>query len=110
MYIPVYEESVENPTMKNDPTENTCKLSMFDETYFRGESQEITGEVEILDFNTINFDDSIASLKIEGNCCWIFYTDANFQGESFTFQKGEYKSATQIKDIFKKASSVTSKC
>ena len=60
--------------------------------------------------NSMNFDNAVASLKIEGNCCWSFFTEPNFQGESLILQKGDYKSATQIKEIFKKASSVTSKC
>ena len=60
--------------------------------------------------NSTNFDNAVASLKIEGNCCWSFFTESNFQGESLSLQKGDYKSATQIKEIFKKASSVTSKC
>ena len=60
--------------------------------------------------NSMNFDNAVASLKIEGNCCWSFFTEPNFQGESLILQKGDYKSATQIKEIFKKAYSVTSKC
>ena len=60
--------------------------------------------------NSMNFDNAVASLKIEGNCCWSFFTEPNFQGDSLILQKGDYKSATQIKEIFKKASSVTSKC
>merc|ERR1712223_2022873 len=85
-----------------------CKMTMFEQTYFRGNSVEITGDVS--DFNDVSFDNEIASLKIEGNCCWTLFTDSNYQGVSMNLNVGEYQSATNIRDIFKKASSAKTSC
>ena len=86
----------------------TCKMTMYDQTYFRGKSVEITGNVS--DFKTIKFDNLIASVKIEGNCCWTLFADKNFQGSSIKLKIGEYQSATNIIDVFKKASSAKNSC
>ena len=86
----------------------TCKMTMYDQTYFRGKSAEITGNVS--DFKTIKFDNLIASVKIEGNCCWTLFADKNFQGASIKLKIGEYQSATNIIDVFKKASAVKNSC
>merc|ERR1719411_1117420 len=85
-----------------------CKITMYEQTYFRGSSVEITGDVS--DFNDITFDNEIASLKIEGDCCWSIFTDSNFQGVSMNLNVGEYQSATNIRDVFKKASSAKTSC
>merc|ERR1719350_468455 len=85
-----------------------CKITMYEQTYFRGSSVEITGDVS--DFNDIAFDNEIASLKIEGDCCWTIFTDSNFQGVSMNLNVGEYQSATNIRDVFKKASSAKTSC
>jgi hypothetical protein len=85
-----------------------CKITMYEQTYFRGSSVEITGDVS--DFNDITFDNEIASLKIEGDCCWTIFTDSNFQGVSMNLNVGEYQSATNIRDVFKKASSAKNSC
>merc|ERR1739838_838615 len=85
-----------------------CKMTMYDQTYFRGQSVEITGDIS--DFNDLSFDDEVSSVKIEGDCCWTLYTDSNFQGVSVNLNVGEYQSPTKIKDVFKKASSAKARC
>merc|ERR1712110_740606 len=102
-------------TTTNPPpaTLGFCKMIMYDKTYFRGQPVEITGDVS--DFNDVTFKDStfnneVASLKIEGDCCWTLFTDSNFQGVSIRLDVGEYQSATDIKNIFKKASSAQASC
>jgi len=87
-----------------------CKMIMYDETYFRGQSIEITGDVSDFNDDTFNFDNEIASLKIEGDCCWTLFTDSNFQGVSMKLNVGEYQSPTNIRKIFKKASSAQANC
>jgi len=89
-------------------TVSTCKMAMYDQTYFRGKLVEITGSVN--DFETVSFDNSIASVKVEGNCCWILFAEKDFQGASVILQIGDYKSATNIIDVFKKASSAKNSC
>jgi len=85
-----------------------CKMTMYDQTYFRGQSVEITGDIS--DFDDLSFDDEVSSVKIEGDCCWTLYTDSNFQGVSVNLNVGEYQSPTKIKDVFKKASSAQARC
>merc|ERR1719492_333490 len=80
-----------------------CKMVMYDKTYLRGQPVEITGDES--DFNDFSFDNEIASLKIEGDCCWTLFVESNFQGASIQLNVGEYQSATDIKRVFKKASS-----
>jgi len=87
-----------------------CKMIMYDETYFRGQSIEITGDVSDFNDGTFNFDNEVASLKIEGDCCWTLFTDSNFQGVSMKLNVGEYQSPTNIRNIFKKASSAQATC
>ena len=83
-------------------------MTMYDQTYFRGKSVEVTENVS--DFKTIKFDNLIASVKIEGNCCWTLFADKSFQGASVKLKIGEYQSATNIIDVFKKASSAKNSC
>lgn len=85
-----------------------CKMIMYDQTYFRGVSVELTGDVSNLD--DLAFDNEVSSVKIEGDCCWTLYTDSNFQGVSIKLNVGEYQSPTEIKDVFKKASSARATC
>ena len=40
----------DTPT-QNESDEIICKLTMYDQTYFRGRSEEITGDVELFDLN-----------------------------------------------------------
>merc|ERR1740129_1589070 len=40
-----------------------CKMTMYDQTYFRGQSVEITGDLS--DFDDLSFDDEVSSVKIE---------------------------------------------
>merc|ERR1712172_244354 len=97
-------------TTTNPPpaTLGFCKMIMHDKTYFRGQPVEITGDVS--DFNDVTFNNEVASLKIEGDCCWTLFTDSNFQGVSIRLDVGEYQSATDIKNVFKKASSAQASC
>ena len=81
---------------------------MYDQTYFRGPSVELTGDVSDLD--NLAFDNEVSSVKIEGDCCWTLYTDSNFQGDSIKLDVGDYQSPTEIKDVFKKASSARATC
>ena len=85
-----------------------CKMIMYDQTYFRGPSVELTGDVNNL--VDLAFDNEVSSVKIEGDCCWTLYTDSNFQGDSIKLNVGEYQSPTEIKDVFKKASSARAAC
>merc|ERR1712126_31089 len=101
------------PTTSTTSTTTTtvpsiCKMTMFDQTYFRGKSVEITGDTS--DFNDIDFDNAIASVIIEGNCCWALLTDSNYKGDLSVLNPGKYQSGNDFKEVFKKASSARNKC
>lgn len=110
-YNQVSYDSYDSTTTQANTTTVTlgfCKMTMYDQTYFRGQSVEITGDLS--DFDDLSFDDEVSSVKIEGDCCWTLYTDSNFQGVSVNLNVGEYQSPTKIKDVFKKASSAEARC
>ena len=107
-YHPLAEVHVE----ENQPNEShlleilkgmtPCKLTLFSSTYFRGSSTFFNTFAESLG----NFNDKVGSLKIEGECCWSLFTKENFTGDEITLSKGDYKSATKIRQIYKRAKSV----
>merc|ERR1712008_316868 len=110
-YNQVFYDSYDSTTTQANTTTVTlgfCKMTMYDQTYFRGQSVEIIGDLS--DFDDLSFDDEVSSVKIEGDCCWTLYTDSNFQGVSVNLNVGEYQSPTKIKDVFKKASSAEARC
>jgi uncharacterized protein YegL len=84
----------------------TCQgsLTLYNETHQRGESVEITDDIE--DLSSLNFDDLLTSLKIEGNCCWQIYNEPTFSGDSMNLKPGQYDSPTKLTKIFRKASSL----
>jgi len=70
----------------------------------RGQKLELENDLE--NFQDESFDDEVASLEVHGNCCWILFNQENFTGQNMTVYPGSnYESATNIVDIYKKASS-----
>ena len=105
-FVPTLESTSETTSAPTLPPTflPACKMAMYDQTYFRGKSVEITENVN--DFITIKFDNLIASVKIEGNCCWILFTEENFGGDNQVLNgPKDYGSPTQIRDIYKRAKS-----
>merc|ERR1711945_25777 len=88
---------------KQKTKNSSCKLIMYDQTYFRGKSVEVTNDTK--DFKAIKFDNALASLKIEGNCCWTLFVDPDYKDGQTILGSGEYKSGNDFKEVFKKASS-----
>ena len=81
-----------------------CKITLYDMTHFRGNFKELFGSNS--DLSQINFDDEVASVKIQGNCCWKLYIGNSFSKKSLKLGEGEYPSSTDIKLVFKRVSSV----
>merc|ERR1711971_515594 len=102
------DDSISTTTLPTTTSPSICKMTMFDQTYFRGKTVEITGDTS--DFNDINFDNAIASVIIEGNCCWALLTDSNYRGDLAILNPGKYQSGNDFKEVFKKASSARNKC
>jgi len=97
-------QSANTTKITTTPTPCTIgKLTLYSQTYFRGETVEIQNDSENLD--DFNFDDKIGSVNIEGNCCWRIYVDGNYSGSFLELKPAEYQSAIDIQTIFKKASS-----
>ena len=92
-----------------------CQLTMYGMNHFRGESITLTENTVDLStiqsgLNTIDFDNKVASVKIVGSCCWNLYNNANFMPGSshqgfIRLIPGDYPSVTDIRAVFKKASS-----
>ena len=62
-------------------------------------------------FNNISFDNTVQSLKIEGNCCWTILMEPNYRGDSIVLMMGEYdRNTADIEEIYMKASSARNKC
>ena len=86
------------------PTCLPSKLVLYSKTYFRGDSIEIADDVK--DLSDQDFDDKVQSINVEGCDCWMVYVKRHFKGTSFKLWPREYKSAVDIKSIFRKASSI----
>ena len=98
------------PPVTNPPTTRPpCtfgKLTMYEKTYFRGQPIVIESD-HIQDFASFPnlIDDKLASINVEGDCCWRIFEGKNFSGINMWLFPREYNSATDIKSIYKKASS-----
>jgi len=101
------------PPVTNPPTTTTTrppctfgKLTMYEKTYFRGQPIVIESD-HIQDFASFPnlIDDKLASINVEGDCCWRIFEGKNFSGINMWLFPREYNSATDIKSIYKKASS-----
>merc|ERR1711971_538758 len=92
-----------------------CQLTMYAMNHFRGDSINLTESAPDLGNTTLlpmNFDNKVASVKITVNCCWKLYNDSRFnQMPHLTnpgfmhLRPGDYPSVTDIRAVFKKASS-----
>merc|ERR1712018_940707 len=80
-------------------------MTMYSKTYFRGESLDVM-EDAISNLADHDFDNKVQSINIKGCFCWKVYEGPNFSGNFILLRPKEYKSAVDIKAVFKKASSV----
>ena len=87
-----------------------CQLTMYGMNHFRGESITLTeNEVDFsaiqFGVDTIDFDNKVASVKVVGSCCWNLYNDSWKDPGFMHLRPGDYPSVTDIRAVFKKASS-----
>jgi hypothetical protein len=61
---------------------------LYEGADFRGRSFEITRDV-VRNLDRTNFNDRAASLRVYSGY-WIFFSDANFEGDCRTFGPGDY--------------------
>ncbi len=79
-------------------------ITLYTKTYYRG--THVTVEDNVSDLTSLNFDNVLTSVKVEGNCCFQIYADPNFAGKSKKFYNGDYKGASDVLQVFRSASSV----
>ena len=109
-YYDDLEHSISNlqPSL-NSPSGSSCSngnMTLWSQTYLRGDS--VILHQDAANLSDINFDDNLGSVEIQGSCCWILYTEPNFVGQSLKLSEGQYKSSTQLVEVFKTASSAKS--
>ena len=96
------------PVTTTTTTTTQCSsgtMTLYSKTYFRGESLAITEEF-VFSLADYGFDNKVQSIDIKGCFCWKVYENPTFSGKFILLTPNEYQSAVDIKDIFKKASSV----
>ena len=79
-------------------------ITLYSKTYFRGKSFQT--DIAVNDLANYDFDDKVQSIEVIGCSCWKVYENPNFIGNFIFLEPNEYKSAVDIKNIFKKASSM----
>jgi len=103
--LPIFTSTTTSTTTTTTTQCPSGSMIMYSKTYFRGESLEVT-EDAISNLADHDFDNKVQSINIKGCFCWKVYEDPNFRGNFILLRPKEYKSAVDIKAIFKKASSI----
>jgi hypothetical protein len=83
-----------------------CNITLYSQTYLRGESFSTLDNVSDLSIASINFDKKATSAYIAGWCCWTLYTLKDFGGVSKMFFSGSYQSAVDLGKVFRNVSSI----
>ena len=77
---------------------------MWTRTYLRGESLQTNDD--IADLSDRDFDNKLVSLEVSSGCCWLIFSEPNFEGETKLFPEGKYQSVSSVGNLFRAASSV----
>jgi Beta/Gamma crystallin len=83
-----------------------CNITLYSQTYLRGESFSTLDNVSDLSIASINFDKKATSAYIAGWCCWTLFTLKEFGGVSKMFYSGSYQSAVDLGMVFRNVSSI----
>ncbi len=94
--------SITSSGSKNPMSSGNCKIVLYTKTYLRGESKTLTSEARNLE----DFDEKTTSLEVKGPCCWILYSEADFNGDNKKFRAGKFKSSSDMDNLFRAVSSV----
>merc|ERR1712012_1312640 len=103
--LPIFPSTTTSTTTTTTTQCPSGSMTMYSKTYFRGESLDVT-EDAISNLADYDFDDKVQSINIKGCFCWKVYEYPKFSGKFILLRPNEYKSAVDIKDVFKKASSI----
>merc|ERR1711915_655758 len=83
-----------------------CKgsLSLYNSTYLRGDSLEVSQDLESL---PSLWDNKAVSLEVTGDCCWRLFQEPNFMGVSkVVSNKEKYKGVLSLRPLVLDVSSV----
>ncbi|TRY69423.1 hypothetical protein TCAL_03273 [Tigriopus californicus] len=100
-------DSPSMPPPTTSPPKTSCDgaISLYGRSGKRGMNVTLTEDEP--DLANHNFSNTLASAEIWGDCCWIFYTEPNFQGKSLEFLDGPgYVSSGDIAEVFREVNSV----
>merc|ERR1712223_348891 len=99
-----YESTYYAPSSTTTAPECQGNLTMWTRTYLRGESLQTNDD--IADLSDHGFDNKLVSLEVSSGCCWLIFSEPNFEGETKLFPEGKYQSVSSVGNLFRAASSV----
>merc|ERR1711962_1757311 len=92
------------PSTTTTAPECQGNLTMWTRTYLRGESLQTNDD--ITDLSAHGFNNKLVSLEVSSGCCWLIFSEPNFEGEVKLFPEGKYQSVSSVGNLFRAASSV----
>merc|ERR1719270_2149419 len=103
----IFDFEEENDAMNNVNNSTSiigCSLKLFSKSYYRGDSLEITKNMEDLE----DFDDKAVTATLNGSCCWDIFEKQNFEGTYKTLKPSiDYIEANSFGlELFRNVSSV----
>ena len=104
---PTFDAAESSKTLTTESTEtdsSDCKITLFAQTYLRGEN--VSSSSEISDLSEKSFDNKTTSVEVTGSCCWNLFSEKNFQGKKIELRAGQYKSAGDLGELFRYVSSI----
>merc|ERR1712004_133737 len=99
-----YESAYYAPSTTTRAPECQGNLTMWTRTYLRGDSLQTNDD--IADLSDRGFDNKLVSLEVSSGCCWLIFSEPNFEGEAKLFPEGKYQSVSSVGNLFRAASSV----
>jgi len=99
-----YESLSYAPSTTTTAPECQGNLTMWTRTYLRGESLQTNDDITYLSAH--GFNNKLVSLEVTSGCCWLIFSEPNFEGETKLFPEGKYQSVSSVGNLFRAASSV----
>ena len=99
-----YESAYYAPSTTTRAPECQGNLTMWTRTYLRGESLQTNDDITYLSAH--GFNNKLVSLEVSSGCCWLIFSEPNFEGETKLFPEGKYQSVSSVGNLFRAASSV----
>merc|ERR1711953_397044 len=99
-----YESAYYAPSTTTRAPECQGNLTMWTRTYLRGESLQTNDDITYLSAH--GFNNKLVSLEVFSGCCWLIFSEPNFEGETKLFPEGKYQSVSSVGNLFRAASSV----